>query len=76
MTPKLRRSLDPLDLELIERALDGARVALEREGSVIDPDSDEALEAALRQELIEFACENDVSDPEILRERLLATLSE
>ena len=71
MTPKLRRDLDPLDRETLERALEGAH-AVAHTNQTVDPDSDEALEAALRLELIEIACESDVSDPEILRERLWA----
>jgi len=37
-------------------------------------DSDEELEAALRRELIEIARFNGVSDPETLRDILLASL--
>jgi len=37
----------------------------------VDSDSDEALEAILRRELIEIACFNGVSDPETLRDILL-----
>jgi len=39
-----------------------------------DFDSDEGLEAILRRELIEIACFNGVSDPETLRDILLARL--
>jgi hypothetical protein len=39
-----------------------------------DFDSDEALEAILRRELIEIACFNGVSDPETLRDILLTRL--
>ena len=76
MTPKRRTELGSLDLEVFGEPPDPATVALGRDGPVVDPDSDEALEAALCRELLEIACEHDVSDPEILRERLFATLCE
>jgi len=41
-----------------------------------DRDSDEALEANLRRELIEIARFNGVNDPETLRDILLAALSD
>jgi hypothetical protein len=41
----------------------------------IDYDSDEALEAILRRELIEIACFNGVSDPETLRDILLTRVT-
>jgi hypothetical protein len=40
----------------------------------VDFDSDEGLEAILRHELIEIACIAGVSDPETLRDLLLARL--
>jgi hypothetical protein len=76
MAPKRRTELDSLDLEVFGGPLDPATVALERDGPFVDPDSDEALEAALCRELLEIAGEHDVSDPEILRERLFGTLGE
>ena len=72
MTSKFHGILDPLDLEILERALDGALAALKED--VADLDSDEALEATLRQELIEIARLNGVNDPETLRDVLLAAL--
>ena len=67
MLSKFRRDLDPLDLELLERAW----VAVEENNALIDLDSVEALEANLRRELIEIA-----RDAESLREVLLAALSD
>jgi hypothetical protein len=64
MLSKFRRDLDPLDLELLERAC----VAVKENDSLNDLDSDEALEATLRRELIEIACSNGVSDAETLRD--------
>jgi hypothetical protein len=40
----------------------------------VDFESDEALEAILRRELIEIACLNGVSDPETIRDILLTRL--
>jgi hypothetical protein len=63
-------SFDPLDREILERALHAVYAALEDEF-----DSDERLEAALRRELIEIASSNGISDPETLRNLVLASLS-
>jgi hypothetical protein len=63
-------SFDPLDREILERALHAVYAALEEEF-----DSDERLEAALRRELIEIASSNGISDPETLRDLVLASLS-
>ena len=73
---KFRRKLDPLDLELLERALEGAFVSVKESNGLVDLDSDEALEATLRIELIEIARCNGVSDPASLREILLDLMSE
>jgi hypothetical protein len=73
---KLRRDLDPLDLEILERALEGAVVALKENDALNDLDSDEALEARLRRELAEIARSNGVSDADTLRDVLLAALSD
>jgi hypothetical protein len=76
MLSKLRRDLDPLDLEILERAFEGAVVALKENGALNDLDSDEALEASLRRELAEIARSNGVSDADTLRDVLLAALSD
>ncbi len=70
----LRRDLDPLDLEVLERAFEGAWVAVKENGTLADFDSDEALEAALRHELTEIARFAGVTDPETLRDILLAAV--
>ena len=72
MLSKFRRDLDPLGLELLERAC----VAVKENSALVDLDSDEALEAALRRELIEIARSQGVSDAEALRDILLAALSD
>ena len=70
----LRHELDPLDLEILEKAFDAAWSAVKENDPPIDFDSDEGLEAILRRELIEIARFNGVSDPETLRDILLARL--
>jgi hypothetical protein len=67
-------SFDPLDVEIIERALKDATAAVQNNDARLDFDSDEELEAALRRELIEIACSKVVSDPETLLDLLLARL--
>jgi len=76
MLSKLRRDLDPLDLEILERAFEGAVVALKENDALNDLDSDEELEARLRRELVEIARSNGVSDADTLRDVLLAALSD
>ena len=72
---KFRRDLDPLDLELLERALEGTLVAVKESDGLVDLDSDEALEATLRRELIEIAHCNGVTDPDTLRDILWDLIS-
>ena len=69
-----RNELDPLDNEILERALDVTRYAIKTTGRPFDAESDEELEAALRRELIEIARLNGVSDPETLKDILLASM--
>ena len=74
MLSKLRRDLDPLDNEFLERALESAGSALKQDSSHIDLESDEQLEAELRRELIEIARSYSASDAEILRDVLLLSI--
>lgn len=69
MFKTLRNKLDPLDLEILERAFDATWAKV---GG--NDDSDEGPESMLRRELIEMACSvlYGVSDPEALRDILLA----
>ena len=76
MASKFRDVFDPLDLEILERAFDGALATLKEDEARADLDSDEALEATLRRELIEIARFNGVNDPDTLRDILLAALSD
>jgi hypothetical protein len=73
MASNFHNALDPLDLEILERALELA--TLKEDEAPADLDSDEALEAKLRQKLIEIARCNGVNDPETLRDILLVALS-
>jgi hypothetical protein len=57
---------DPLDREILERSFDDALAAAKDRNLSSDFDSDDGLEAILRRELIEIACCEGVSDPEIL----------
>jgi hypothetical protein len=76
MDSKFRDVFDPLDLEILERAFDGALATLKEDQARADLDCDEALEATLRRELIEIARFNGVNDPDTLRDILLAALSD
>ena len=75
MLSRVKRDLDPLDLEVVERAFEVASDAIKTKAP-FDPDSDEALEAAMRRELVEMICSTGVSDPEALLDILLADLSD
>jgi len=66
-------SFDPLDFEIMERALKDAKAAVQNDDLRLDFDSDDELEAALRRELIEIV--TAVSDPERLLDLVLARLS-
>jgi hypothetical protein len=63
---------DPLDREILERALADAYVVVKASGTSIEYESDEGLEAALWRELIEIALQNGISDPETLTQLVLA----
>jgi hypothetical protein len=69
-----RNELDPLDNEILERAFDAALEAIKESGQRFDAETDEELEAALRRDLIEIARFNGVSDPETLKDILLARM--
>jgi hypothetical protein len=57
---------DPLDRELFERALEAAYAAVKASLRHDALDSDEALEQALRRELIDIALTAGISDAETL----------
>jgi hypothetical protein len=70
----LRRRLDPLDREILERTFDAMLAAIKGENSSVEFDRDKDLEALLRRELIDIACVVGVSDPEKLQDLLLTRI--
>ena len=72
MFSKWRVDLDPLDLEVLERALEGALTTMKEKGVLDDLESDADLEAALCGELIEIARSSGLTDAEALRDAALA----
>ena len=77
MFRSFRHEFDPLDLEILERALNATWAAVKdnRNDPPADFDSNEGLETILKRELIETARFNGVSDPETLRDLLLSRLA-
>jgi hypothetical protein len=71
-----RCDLDPLDREILEKASGGLSDWLKRDGVPVELDSDEALEAALRRELVGMIRSSGVSNPEALLDSLVADLSD
>ena len=69
-----RNELDPLDNEILERALEVTWDAIKSTRQHFEAESDEELEVALRRELIEIARLNGASDPDTLKEILLANM--
>ncbi|MHA1133042.1 MAG: hypothetical protein ACTSRM_02010 [Alphaproteobacteria bacterium] len=67
----LARDLDPLDLEVLERALESTTDAIKSSSDVAELESDEELELELRRELAEMACADGVSDPNALLDILI-----
>lgn len=72
MFSKWRVDLDPLDLEILERALEGALTTLKEKGVLDNLESDADLEAALCGELVEIARSSGLTDAEALRDAALA----
>jgi len=69
-----KNELDPLDREILERAFDVTWESIKQSHQHFDADSDEALEAEVRRELVEIARLNGVSDPETLKDIFLASM--
>ena len=67
MISKIHRILDPLDVEILERALDEAWAAIKEGETAIESNCDQALEAALHRELIEIAKLYGVTESDTLR---------
>ena len=72
MFSKWRVDLDPLDLEILERALEGALAKRKQSGVLDDLESDADLEAALCGELVEIARSSGLTEAEALRDAALA----
>ncbi len=70
-----RDDLDPLDKEILERALQASLSVLKTSIQSVEDESDEALEQLLRVELLEIASLNGIRDPETLKDILLRTRS-
>jgi len=66
------KELDPLDREILERAFDVTWESIKQSHLHFDADCDE--EAEVRRELVEIARINGVSDPETLKDILLASM--
>jgi hypothetical protein len=62
----LQGDLDPLDLEIVERALQGVCEGITAGSAPLDLESDEELERALRRELAETVRASGVTDAEAL----------
>jgi hypothetical protein len=73
MVGTLQRDLDPLDLEIVERAVQGVSDAIKAGPTPSDLESDEEL--ALRGELAEMVRASGVSDADVLLDILLEGMS-
>lgn len=71
-----QRDLDPLDLEVVERAVQDALDAIKFSSDPVDLESDEDLEFALRRELAEMVRASGVSDADVLLDMLMKRTSE
>lgn len=74
MFSSLRHKFDPLDQEILERTLDATLAEVRGDGFPVEVDSVEGLEVNLRRELIDIVRFTGVSDPETLKDLLLARL--
>lgn len=63
--------LDPLDLEVVERAIQGLSETPDADGLSIELDSDDGLEVALRRELAEMVRAHGISDPDALLDMVI-----
>jgi hypothetical protein len=71
-----RRDFDPLNWEILARAIMDAGGKVADNTAHLDFESDDELEAGLREELIEIISLFGVQDADALFERLLTDLSE
>ena len=75
MVCTLQRDLDSLDLEIVERAVQGVSDAIKAGATPADLESDEELELALRDELAEMVRASGVSDADVLLDILIEGMS-
>jgi hypothetical protein len=71
----LQRDLDPLDLEIVERALQCVSDLIKAGSTSADLESDEELELALRSELAEMVRVSGVRDADALLDILIEGMS-
>ena len=71
MDGTLTRDLDPLDLEVLERALARTPEVIKSGLEAAELESDEELELALRRELAEMIRASGESDPDALLDMLM-----
>jgi len=71
MALALGRDLDPLDLELVERAFECVLDAIETDSAPDEFETDEEFEIALRRELAEMVRSSGISDVDALLDLLL-----
>jgi hypothetical protein len=76
MDGTLTRDLDPLDLEVLERALASTPDVIKSGLEAAELESDEELERALRRELAEMIRASGESDPDALLDMLMEGTSQ
>ena len=73
---RVTRDLNPLELEILQKAFGNGLLTINENKTAIDLVSDEELEAALRSELTDIARSNGVSDAEAWKDLFFAVLSD
>lgn len=68
--------LEPLDFEVMERVVEGVSDMIKTGCDLVDLESDEELELALRRELAEMVRANGVSDPDVLLDMVIEGIVE
>jgi hypothetical protein len=66
-----KQFFDPLDLEIMERALDAAWATIKAQHAIDDARSEEELRGFFGEKLIAIAKVYGVTDPETMRSQLL-----
>jgi hypothetical protein len=72
---RVTRDLNPLELEILQKAFGNGLLTIKENKTAIDLVSDEEL-AALRSELTDIARSNGVSDAEAWKDLFFAALSD